>query len=447
MREHSLTHPRRILCVTIGIILTPLFFAPTLAGADEFTSSSFKVLDPVIVPSGYGTSAGFRLWGSVSQIAIGTSSATSFKLNPGFLFFPFASTPAVSTTAGDAQVALSWSASTGILGWTVSSYSVGQATASGGPYSFTTLGNVTSSTRTGLTNATTYYFVIRALDAFDNVVATSTEVSATPVAPTTTSTTPSTGGGGGGYVPVSSTGVIFSGRAYPLSTVVLLKDAQVAVRTVAGPDAKFEITLSGLSPGDYLFSLHSEDRDGRRSSLVIFPIMLSYGATTRVGGVFIPPTIDVDKAEVRRGDNIAIFGQTVPESNVVINVNSNNDIFLPTESDEDGVYYSNFDTSVLEYGGHTARSKSSLANTVSNFGYLVNFKVGEANVMKSISVKSLKGDLNNDGRVNLVDFSIAAFWYKRTLSSTFMAVESERLSGDGKVDLGDFSIMAFYWTG
>jgi hypothetical protein len=50
--------------------------------------------------------------------------------------------------------------------------------------------------------------------------------------------------------------------------------------------------------------------------------------------------------------------------------------------------------------------------------------------------------MNNDRRVNLVDFSIAAYWYKR--SSPPASVD---LNGDGKVDLVDFSIMAFYWTG
>jgi hypothetical protein len=47
----------------------------------------------------------------------------------------------------------------------------------------------------------------------------------------------------------------------------------------------------------------------------------------------------------------------------------------------------------------------------------------------------------------LIDFSIAAFWYKRPLSAEFLAREQKHLNGDGKIDLIDFSIMAFYWTG
>ncbi|MCI0542615.1 hypothetical protein L0Y69_02605 [bacterium] len=58
-----------------------------------------------------------------------------------------------------------------------------------------------------------------------------------------------------------------------------------------------------------------------------------------------------------------------------------------------------------------------------------------------------KGDLNDDCKVDLVDFSIAAYWYKKPLSERFLAIEEKKLNGDGKVTLRDFSIMAYYWTG
>lgn len=58
-----------------------------------------------------------------------------------------------------------------------------------------------------------------------------------------------------------------------------------------------------------------------------------------------------------------------------------------------------------------------------------------------------KGDLNDDCNVDLVDFSIAAYWYKKPLSERFRAIEAQKLSGDGEVTLKDFSIMAYWWTG
>jgi len=109
---------------------------------------------------------------------------------------------------------------------------------------------------------------------------------------------PPPSGGGGGTIPTPPpvASMIFSGRAYPERTVTLLKDAQVAATTIAGLDANFQINLSGLSPGSYIFSIYSEDGEGRRSSLFTFPISVAQGATTKISGIFIAPTIDVDKS-------------------------------------------------------------------------------------------------------------------------------------------------------
>jgi hypothetical protein len=54
------------------------------------------------------------------------------------------------------------------------------------------------------------------------------------------------------------------------------------------------------------------------------------------------------------------------------------------------------------------------------------------------------GDLNCDGKVNLVDFSIMAFWFGRTLTGKGLDAD---LNHDSKVNLVDFSIMVFHWTG
>ena len=122
--------------------------------------------------------------------------------------------------------------------------------------------------------------------------------------------------------------------------------------------------------------------------------------------------------------------------------------FGKVQSDNNGVYLYNFDTTPLEYGDHTARSKAAVANEISSFSKALGFKVGTKNVSAGAPSKCpQKGDVNGDCKVNLVDFAITAFWYKRTLSDSFSAIEKNELSGDGKVNLVDFSIMACYWTG
>ncbi len=258
----------------------------------------------------------------------------------------------------------------------------------------------------------------------------------------------SSGGGGGGIGPIPSYGtIIISGYAQPKSEVTLMSDGEIKATTKASDDAKFSFTLSNLSPGNYLFTLYSEDKDGRRSTLYTFPVFIRAGETITAGNILLSPTIDVDKLEVKKGDFISIFGFTVPESNVLINVSSEEEYFFRTNANKDGFYLYQLGTDILDLGDHNAKSKSILGNQlVSNFSRVVTFKVGAKTVEKKI-VKCPKVDLNNDCRVNLVDFSILAYWYKRKLSPAFLKIEKEKFNGDGKVDLIDFSILAYWWTG
>jgi F5/8 type C domain/Fibronectin type III domain len=82
-------------------------------------------------------------------------------------------------TPGNAQVALSWNASTG-----ATSYNVKRSTTSGGPYTTITNVTTTSDTDTGLSNGTTYYYVVSALNT-NGESANSSQVSATPGPPPT----------------------------------------------------------------------------------------------------------------------------------------------------------------------------------------------------------------------------------------------------------------------
>ena len=425
------------------------FFGAVLAYSDQFSSKNYKLLDPVMNAGGYGSSANFNLYGVISQVSNGVSSSASFGNNAGFLYFPFASSPVVSTTPGNAQISLFWNAALGYLGWTPTAYTVAQSTVSGGPYTYYTLGNVTTYIQGGLSNGTPYYFVVVVKDAFGNSIASSTEVSATPVAPIIPPIVPGGGGGGGGggTPPAVQTNVEFSGRAYPLSKVSFLKDGQIVLTTIAGPDSNFFASLNSLSAGNYNFSVYGEDKNGIRSSVFTFPVYITAGVTTKIGGIFIAPTIAVDKSEVIKGENIAIFGQSTPNAQITINVNSDSNIFVQKQSDKNGVYLLNFDSSVLELGGHSAKSKAAIGGEISQFSNTVGFKVGTKNISITPGKCPVKGDLNPDCRVNLVDFSIAAYWYKKPLSATFKQTEFIKLNGDGKIDLTDFSIMAYYWTG
>jgi hypothetical protein len=90
-------------------------------------------------------------------------------------------TPVLSATAGNASVSLSWTAPAN-GGSAITNYKVYRGTSSGGETLLTTLGDVSAYTDTAVTNGTTYYYQVSAVNAVGEG-ARSNEVSARPTAP------------------------------------------------------------------------------------------------------------------------------------------------------------------------------------------------------------------------------------------------------------------------
>lgn len=440
--------PRYSRWIATGLIaMLGVFDGILPALATEVTSTSYKIFDPVISVGGVKvTSTTYTVLSSFGQVSIGESTSTSYKVRSGFEYFPVATAPVLSATAGAEQVSLSWTASVGSLGWTVTSYDVCVGTSSNTYSSCTNVGNVTSNTVTSLTAGTTYFFRIRAKTVFGVVIVRSNEASAVPTA--AVAAAPTGGGGGGGGTPIAETAAVFSGFAYPRSLVVFLKDARLSGTVRAAADARFDAKIGGLTGGNYTFSIYSDDKDNRRSAILSYPITATNGQTLTVSGVYIPPTIDYDKTVVKQGEPINLFGQTVPGSDVTISILSDPEQLVTTKADTNGVYSIFFDSGKLSMGKHVAKAKSTYGSQFSLYGIAASFEVGTETILKKPAVICPgKGDVNNDCRVNLVDFSIAAFWWKRALTDTAKSTVDAKLYIDGVIDLRDFSIMAFYWTG
>lgn len=89
----------RKIAASLLLLICGYFLFIAGASAQEFTSTDFKVLDPVLQPGGYSSSASYKLTGVITQIATGISTGGSFEVQGGFLYFPEPSTAAAPAPA------------------------------------------------------------------------------------------------------------------------------------------------------------------------------------------------------------------------------------------------------------------------------------------------------------------------------------------------------------
>jgi hypothetical protein len=360
------------------------------------------------------------------------------------------STPVLNGVAGDTQAGLSWTPSVGVLGWTVSGYEVGQGTVSGGPYSYTGVGNVLATTSLGLTNGTAYYFVIRALDAFGNPIGSSNQISVTPLGTTPPPSGGGGGGGGGGGYQSQTGSVDISIKAYPNALVTILDNgvATTTYRATPGGDVSTRLLLT---PSDHQLGVFAIDEFGRYSATFSSRITVRANDNFNFGTIFLSPTIEIDKSTVKRGDTLTITGSTYPNSTITIFTAP--DILFTSSvrtvqviAGANGRYAFLLATKDLNLGTYFIRARGANGKMVSDMSRTLQFVVGNTSQPVEPLVCA-PADLNNDKHVNIVDFSIATFWYKKVLTGAFIEKEKNCLNGDGKVDIYDFSMMAYYWTG
>lgn len=231
--------------------------------------------------------------------------------------------------------------------------------------------------------------------------------------------------------------VQFSGIAAPSAPITIKRGGTKIVDTTAATDASFSTTLNNQPTGQQIYEIAALDSAGDSLSPVTFAFDLQAGTTTVVSGVFLGPSIEVDKPSVKLGETVKLSGVTAPSSKVTISITATSTTSYTIQADTHGVWSKSVITSDIGAGTHTAKARAVTAsNVISGFSATVTFSVSAAD-------QFLSADLNTDGSVNIVDFSILLFYWEAVNPVNIRA----DINHDGRVDIIDFSILLFQWTG
>jgi cysteine-rich repeat protein len=248
------------------------------------------------------------------------------------------------------------------------------------------------------------------------------------------------GGRGGSDEELGDTLISIIGKAYPSQTINFLLDTENVGTVRSDGDGDFEFTTES-SPGTATLGIWANDNNGVRSITLNNTFDVTQGAVTNINGVILPPTIEVANQNVDPGDVVPVSGQSVPDSVVELHINDSEQV-LETTSNASGDWSVDFDTSTVAVAEHILRARTIAGNppltTESSFSTSLQLFVGVD------GEASQPSDLNRDGSVNLIDFSILIFWWQTSGGDSDPSAD---INGNGNVGLEDFSILLFNWTG
>lgn len=236
--------------------------------------------------------------------------------------------------------------------------------------------------------------------------------------------------------------VIISGYAYPNSTVGILVDGNFFDTTRANSSGQYSITLDEIARGVYTFGVYAVDPKDVRSSTFSTSFTVTGARTSALSNVNVSPSILVSPDPVDPGQTLTVSGYTLPNASITIQngkINTNSSKTFSAISDSSGRWTTTLDTSGFSVSTYQIRAKAEqVGGHSTHYSEYTFYGVGQT------ADVPINADLNRDGKVNLIDFSILLFWWNSNGGDSDPPADINR---DGTVSLTDFSILLFNWTG
>ncbi|MDD5551686.1 MAG: hypothetical protein PHI88_00790 [Candidatus Pacebacteria bacterium] len=231
--------------------------------------------------------------------------------------------------------------------------------------------------------------------------------------------------------------IIFKGKGSPGAFVTILRGGAIVGTTQILTNGSFSKKITAVSPGISVFGIYGKDSKGRDTRTIFYTLNLAAGTSTTVSGVFLSPTISLSTNQVYKGENITISGTTYPSSTVTTFLSPGNKLFT-IKAGINGRWSYSLNTDNFGKGTYNL-----IARALSPLGEYSDFSKELSFDIFAISERECKGaDLNLDGEINIIDFSILLyFWGQRNPINN-----CANINDSDTVDLIDFSIMMYYWT-
>jgi len=236
--------------------------------------------------------------------------------------------------------------------------------------------------------------------------------------------------------------VTISGYAYPGAQVTVLVDGQIAVTRSANNAGAYSILIDLIARGAYTFGVYANDDNDERSSTFSTSFTVSGARASRLSNINLAPSIEISPNPAEPGETITFSGYALPDATITIQTgraDGTGTEVLTAFSNGSGQWQATYNTAGLGRDTYRVRAKAEQLD-----GQKTGYSDYEFYGLGQEADTPLAPDLNRDGFVNLIDFSIMLFWWQTNGGDSDPPAD---INQDGNVSLTDFSILLFNWTG
>lgn len=248
----------------------------------------------------------------------------------------------------------------------------------------------------------------------------------------------------------------FSGYCSPNSVVTFLENGVSVGTTTSDSAGYFSKDIEKDDETSHTFSYYCTDSSGDTSSTLSTTSSTTINNNVTTSEIVVPPTIELAATSVDVSDSVSISGYTIPNSTVTVTINSLT-ITKTTTSNSSGYWSVSVPASEIGSGSHTVSTVVTMGSTTSASSSTLSFNITGSVAGSTATptpatatttptptvIQYLPADFNKDRAVNNIDLGLFLANFEKSVTKN---IEIFDLNNDGKIDIVDFSILLYYFS-
>lgn len=169
--------------------------------------------------------------------------------------------------------------------------------------------------------------------------------------------------------------IIFTGQVFPNASINIIdintKNNNQNTQEVKVDDlGVFKTSFVGVPEALHSFAVIVKDKNGKLALAKLFTIDVNNNLKKTIN-IEVPPTIEVNQTDIRRGDAITISGYAAP--NHIVRIEIDDKLQPEIMSNKDGFYTTKISTANLDFGKHEAHANQLTALSPSGVALTTDF--------------------------------------------------------------------------